>query len=72
MADSITDERFWVFTDPAFTKMALGRWHGIAEGRNPDTEADMPGTPPAKQPVAEIQRVLAGSGALRSHEIAAV
>jgi hypothetical protein len=42
--------------------MALDRWQRIAEGRNPQTEVDMPGMPPAKQIVAEIQRLLAGPG----------
>jgi hypothetical protein len=42
--------------------MALGRWQRIAEGRNPRTDVDMPGLPPAKQLIAEIQQLLAGPG----------
>jgi hypothetical protein len=41
----------------------LDRWQGIAEGRNPQTEADVPGMPPTKQLIAEIQQLLAGPGA---------
>ena len=62
VAEAITAGRFWVFTDPGFTQMALDRWQRIAEGHNPQTEVDMPGMPPAKQLVAEIQRLLAGPG----------
>jgi NAD(P)-dependent dehydrogenase (short-subunit alcohol dehydrogenase family) len=64
VADAITANRFWVFTDPHFTQMALDRWQRIAEGHNPQTDADMPGLPPAKQLIAEIQQLLAGPGAL--------
>jgi len=35
VADAITANRFWVFTDPHFTQMALDRWQRIAEGHNP-------------------------------------
>ena len=62
VADAITADRFWVFTDPRFTQTALDRWQRIAEGRNPQTEADMPGMPPAKQLVAEIQRLVSDPG----------
>ena len=62
VADAITASRFWVFTDPRFTQLALDRWERIAEGHNPQAEVDMPGMPPAKQFIAEIQRLLAGPG----------
>jgi NAD(P)-dependent dehydrogenase (short-subunit alcohol dehydrogenase family) len=62
VADAITANRFWVFTDPRFTQIALDRWQRIAEGHNPQTDADMPGLPPAKQLIAEIQQLLAGPG----------
>jgi hypothetical protein len=62
VADAITANRFWVFTDPHFTQMALDRWQRIAEGHNPQTDVDMPGLPPAKQLIAEIQQLLAGPG----------
>jgi hypothetical protein len=62
VVDAIAANRFWVFTDPHFTQMALGRWQRIAEGRNPQIDVDMPGMPPAKELVAEIQRLLAGPG----------
>jgi NAD(P)-dependent dehydrogenase (short-subunit alcohol dehydrogenase family) len=62
VADAITANRFWVFTDPRFTQIALDRWQRIAEGHNPQAEVDMPGIPPAKQLTAEIRRLLAGPG----------
>jgi len=66
VADAITANRFWVFTDPRATQIALDRWQRIAEGHNPQAEVDFPGLPPGKQLVAEIQQLLAGpGGALR-------
>ena len=62
VADAIAADRFWVFTDPQLTQVALDRWQRIAEGRNPQIGADVPGLPPGKQLVAEIQQVLAGRG----------
>jgi len=59
VADAVSTDRFWVFTDPEFTEMALSRWHSIAEGPNPDIEADMPGMPPASQLLAKVRQVLA-------------
>ena len=65
VADAITANRFWVFTDPRFTQIALDRWQRIAEGHNPQAEVDLPGIPPARQLTAEIRRLLAGpSGVL--------
>jgi NAD(P)-dependent dehydrogenase (short-subunit alcohol dehydrogenase family) len=58
VADAIAADRFWVFTDPHFTEMALDRWQHIAEGHNPQTELDLPGFPPAKELTAEIRRLL--------------
>jgi NAD(P)-dependent dehydrogenase (short-subunit alcohol dehydrogenase family) len=62
VADAIIADRFWVFTDPQFTQVALDRWQRIAEGHNPQIGADVPGLPPGKQLVAEIQQLLAGRG----------
>jgi NAD(P)-dependent dehydrogenase (short-subunit alcohol dehydrogenase family) len=60
VADAIIADRFWVFTDPRFTRRALDRWLRIAEGHDPQTEIDVPGFPPARQLIAEIRRLLAG------------
>ena len=60
VADAIAADRFWVFTDPHFTEMALDRWRRIAEGHNPQTEVDLPGFPPGKQLVAEIRAAASG------------
>jgi NAD(P)-dependent dehydrogenase (short-subunit alcohol dehydrogenase family) len=65
VADAITANRFWVFTDPGFTQIALDRWQRIAEGRNPQAEVDMPGMPPASQLIAETGRGRGTSGAGR-------
>lgn len=62
VADAVAADRFWVLTDPDFTGIALRRWQGIAEGDNPQLDVDVPGLPPMTQMVAEIQRLLAGSG----------
>ena len=62
VADAIAANRFWVFTDPRFTQIALERWQLIAEGHNPQTEVDAPGMPPAKQITAQIRQLLAGPG----------
>jgi NAD(P)-dependent dehydrogenase (short-subunit alcohol dehydrogenase family) len=62
VADAIAANRFWVLTDPLLTQIALDRWQSIAEGRNPQTEVDSPGMPPAKQLTAEIRQLLAGLG----------
>ncbi len=62
VADAVAAGRFWVFTDPGFIEIALRRWQGIAEGHDPQTEVDLPGLPPARQLIAEIQRLLAGPG----------
>jgi NAD(P)-dependent dehydrogenase (short-subunit alcohol dehydrogenase family) len=62
VADAIAANRFWVFTDPRLTQIALDRWQRIAEGHNPQTEVDAPGMPPTKQITAEIRRLLAGTG----------
>src|SRR5215469_16135577 len=46
VADAIAANRFWVFTDPRLTQLALDRWQRIAEGHNPKTEVDAPDLPP--------------------------
>jgi len=62
VADAIAANRFWVFTDPRLTQVALDRWQRVAEGHNPQTYVDVPGMPSAKQLVVEIQQLLAGPG----------
>jgi NAD(P)-dependent dehydrogenase (short-subunit alcohol dehydrogenase family) len=61
VADAVEAERFWVFTGPEWLELAVRRWHGIAEGQNPDLEADIPGVPPAKELMAEVMRALGTS-----------
>jgi hypothetical protein len=62
VADAIAADRFWVFTDPRYTQLALDRWQRIAEGHNPQIGVDFPDSPPAKQLVAEIRQLLVGPG----------
>src|SRR5262249_6668136 len=58
VAAAVEAEQFWIFTESQFQEMAIRRWHSIAEGRNPDIEAEVPGFPAAKELAAEIQRLL--------------
>lgn len=58
VADAIEAERFWIFNDPEFVEIALDRWHGIAEGHDPQIDRDFPGMPPMKQVVAQIQELM--------------
>lgn len=58
VADAVEAERFWVFTGPEWLELAVRRWHGIADGQNPDLDAEIPGMPPAQEMIAEVMRVL--------------
>jgi NAD(P)-dependent dehydrogenase (short-subunit alcohol dehydrogenase family) len=58
VADAIVADRFWVLPHPEFVALAVRRWQSIAEGRNPDTDVDIPGFPPAKQVGSEIRAAL--------------
>jgi NAD(P)-dependent dehydrogenase (short-subunit alcohol dehydrogenase family) len=58
VADAVEAERFWVFTGPEWLELAVRRWHGIADGQNPDLDADIPGMPPAQELMAEVMRAL--------------
>ena len=62
VADAIADDRFWVFTEQQFVELVVRRWHGIAEGANPEIDVDVPGLPPYKRLAEEIRRLLAGLG----------
>jgi len=61
VADAITTERFWVFTDQEMVGIAAHRWEGIAAGQNPPLGMDIPGLPTAEI-AAEVRRFLAGGG----------
>ena len=58
VAEAIGENRFWVFPQPEFVDLAVRRWHGIAEGHNPELFVDTPGLPPAAEIVAEITALL--------------
>jgi NAD(P)-dependent dehydrogenase (short-subunit alcohol dehydrogenase family) len=58
VATAISDGRYWVFPQPDFVELAVRRWHGIAEGRDPELLVDTPGMPPAAQIAAEVMALL--------------
>jgi NAD(P)-dependent dehydrogenase (short-subunit alcohol dehydrogenase family) len=58
VAGAVESRRFWVLTHPEFTEIAVRRWHSIAAGENPQTEADVPGFPPGRQLTEEIRSAL--------------
>ena len=58
VADAVQAERFWVFPNPEFVDVAVRRWHGIADGDNPELEVDVPGLPPAAELNAEVRALI--------------
>lgn len=58
VAEAVEAERFWVFTGPEWLEVAVKRWHGVADGRNPDLDAEIPGMPPAEELMAQVMRAL--------------
>ena len=58
VADAVVEDRFWVFPHPDFVELVVRRWHGIAEGRNPELLVDTPGMPPAAEIAAEVAALL--------------
>ena len=58
VADAVQANRFWVFPNPEFVDVAVRRWHGIADGDNPELEVDVPGLPPAAELNAEVRALL--------------
>jgi NAD(P)-dependent dehydrogenase (short-subunit alcohol dehydrogenase family) len=62
VADAVAAGRFWIFTSQEFVDIAARRWEGIAAGRNPDLDLEVPGLPPSTELAAQIQELLAGLG----------
>ena len=62
VADAVSEDRFWIFTDRDFVELASRRWHNVAEARNPELGMDAPGMPPADQLIAELRAALAALG----------
>jgi NAD(P)-dependent dehydrogenase (short-subunit alcohol dehydrogenase family) len=58
VAGAVTEGRYWVFPQPDFVELAVRRWHGIAEGRDPELMVDTPGLPPAAEIMAEVAALL--------------
>jgi NAD(P)-dependent dehydrogenase (short-subunit alcohol dehydrogenase family) len=61
VANAITADQFWVFTDSRFTQIALDRWQRIAQALNPRIDLEVPGFPSGKQLMEEIGQLLAGT-----------
>jgi len=59
VADAVQAGRFWVFPHPDFVELAVRRWHGIAEGNDPELDVDIPGMPPRAEMMAELLAALA-------------
>ena len=58
VADAVVENRYWVFPHPDFVELVVRRWHGIAEGNNPELLVDTPGMPPAAEIAAEVAALL--------------
>jgi NAD(P)-dependent dehydrogenase (short-subunit alcohol dehydrogenase family) len=58
VAEAIVSDRFWILPHPEWVERAARRWHRIAEGVDPDPADQVPGFPPFKQIVSEIQAAL--------------
>jgi NAD(P)-dependent dehydrogenase (short-subunit alcohol dehydrogenase family) len=54
VAAAIESDSFWVFPHPEFVELAVRRWHGIAEGLNPEPLGDIPGLPTQEQLQQEL------------------
>ncbi len=61
VAEAVSNDRFWIFTEQEFLEIAVRRWHQIAEGEDPELEVDMPGMPPASQVLADVRSILAAA-----------
>jgi NAD(P)-dependent dehydrogenase (short-subunit alcohol dehydrogenase family) len=59
---AVESESFWVFPHPEFVELAIRRWHGIAEGLNPEPMDDVPGLPPADELRRQVMERLALPG----------
>jgi NAD(P)-dependent dehydrogenase (short-subunit alcohol dehydrogenase family) len=59
VADAVETGRFWVIPQDEFLDLAVRRWHGIAERRDPEPAEQLPGLPPRSQIVAEIMEAMA-------------
>ncbi len=51
-AAAVEAGRFWVFPHPEFVELAVRRWHGIAEGNDPELDVEIPGMPPRAEMMA--------------------
>lgn len=59
VADAVSADRFWVFTGQEWVDLVTERWATIADGKNPEPAANVPGLPPAGQIADEVKQMLA-------------
>ena len=59
VAAAVEADRFWIFPHPEFVELAVRRWHGIAEGSDPELDVEIPGMPPRAEMMAELRSALA-------------
>jgi NAD(P)-dependent dehydrogenase (short-subunit alcohol dehydrogenase family) len=62
VADAVQAGSFWIFPHPEFVDLAVRRWHGIAEGSDPEVDVDMPGMPPRAEMLAELRAAMEPPG----------
>ena len=58
VAEAIEARKFWILPHPEWVELAVRRWQGIPEGKNPEN-VDSPGLPPVTQMASEIWARLA-------------
>jgi NAD(P)-dependent dehydrogenase (short-subunit alcohol dehydrogenase family) len=58
VANAVMAGQFWVLPHPEWVDLAVRRWHGIAEGLDPELNINAPGMPPAAQIADEIAAAL--------------
>lgn len=61
VVDAVREDRFWVFPHLDFLEIAMERFHGIGEQRNPSPPEELPGMPPRSQMLAEVMAAMAAS-----------
>jgi NAD(P)-dependent dehydrogenase (short-subunit alcohol dehydrogenase family) len=61
VADAVVANRFWVIPHADFLEIAVKRWHGIAEGLEPEPIEELPNMPPRSQLIAEMMEAMAAA-----------
>jgi NAD(P)-dependent dehydrogenase (short-subunit alcohol dehydrogenase family) len=58
VAEAVEANRFWIIPQQEFFDLAIERWHGIMERRDPVEHEHVPGMPPRSQVIAEVMAAL--------------